>query len=79
MEGRGGGMIYIIRVIIICLLSSFRMLIGGKVRVMLTGGAPLAPETHDYIRYIIFVLMMPDIILKEKKNACNISFYILYI
>jgi len=25
-------------------------LIGGKVRVMLTGGAPLSPQTHEYIR-----------------------------
>lgn len=30
---------------------SFRNLIGGKVRVMLTGGAPLSPQTHEYIRY----------------------------
>lgn len=32
------------------IFKAVRMLIGGKVRVMLTGGAPLAPETHDYIR-----------------------------
>ena len=31
--------------------GSFRNLIGGKVRVMLTGGAPLSPQTHEYIRY----------------------------
>jgi len=32
------------------IFRTVRKLIGGKVRVMLTGGAPLAPETHDYIR-----------------------------
>jgi len=32
------------------LFRAVRKLIGGRVRVILTGGAPLSPETHDYIR-----------------------------
>jgi len=32
------------------IFKSVRALIGGRVRVILTGGAPLSPETHDYIR-----------------------------
>lgn len=30
--------------------KSVRDLVGGKIRLMLSGGAPLSPETHDYIR-----------------------------
>jgi long-chain acyl-CoA synthetase len=32
------------------IFRAVRNLIGGKVRVILTGGAPLSPESHDYIR-----------------------------
>jgi len=32
------------------IFKNVRLLIGGRVRVLLTGGAPLSPETHDYIR-----------------------------
>jgi long-chain acyl-CoA synthetase len=32
------------------IFKSVKLLIGGRVRVILTGGAPLSPETHDYIR-----------------------------
>jgi len=30
--------------------KSVRALVGGKIRLMLSGGAPLSPETHEYIR-----------------------------
>jgi len=30
--------------------KSIKALVGGKIRLMLSGGAPLSPETHDYIR-----------------------------
>ena len=29
---------------------SIRQLVGGRIRLMLSGGAPLSPETHEYIR-----------------------------
>ena len=29
-----------------------RQLVGGKIRLMLSGGAPLSPETHEYIRTV---------------------------
>lgn len=32
------------------IFKSVRDLVGGKIRLMLSGGAPLSPETHDYIR-----------------------------
>jgi len=32
------------------IFKSVRQLIGGRVRLLLSGGAPLSPETHDYIR-----------------------------
>ncbi|XP_023342990.1 long-chain-fatty-acid--CoA ligase 4 [Eurytemora carolleeae] len=32
------------------IFRAVRNLIGGRVRVILTGGAPLSPESHDYIR-----------------------------
>jgi len=30
--------------------KSVRALVGGRIRLMLSGGAPLSPETHEYIR-----------------------------
>ena len=30
--------------------NKIRALVGGKVRLMASGGAPLSPETHDFIR-----------------------------
>ena len=32
------------------ILRAVRKLIGGRVRILLTGGAPLSAETHEYIR-----------------------------
>ena len=32
------------------IFRSIRKLVGGRIRLMLSGGAPLSPETHEYIR-----------------------------
>ena len=32
------------------IFRAVRKLIGGRVRILLTGGAPLSAETHEYIR-----------------------------
>ena len=32
------------------IFSKFRAILGGKVRTLLSGGAPLAADTHDFIR-----------------------------
>ena len=33
------------------IFKSVRQLLGGRVKLLLSGGAPLSPETHNYIRY----------------------------
>ena len=30
--------------------KNLKALVGGKVRLIMTGGAPLSPETHNFIR-----------------------------
>ena len=37
------------------LLSSIRALLGGRVRAIMSGGAPLSPATHDYLRAVLGV------------------------
>lgn len=35
------------------IFRSIRELIGGRVRAMMSGGAPLAPDTHDYLKTVL--------------------------
>jgi len=51
------------------IFKSVRLLIGGRVRVILTGGAPLSPETHDYIRTCMGVPVLQGYGLTET-SAC---------
>ena len=30
-----------------------RLLVGGRVRAIMSGGAPLAPDTHDYLKSVL--------------------------
>ena len=41
-----------------CSMNEFRNfvvrnLVGGRVRAILSGGAPLAPDTHDYLKTVL--------------------------
>ena len=35
--------------------KSIRALLGGRVRAILSGGAPLSPSTHEYLRAVLGV------------------------
>ena len=37
---------------------SVRMLVGGRVRAILSGGAPLSEDTHDYLRNVLGVILL---------------------
>ena len=43
-----------------------RKLVGGKIRLMLSGGAPLSPETHEYIRTTFSVPLVQGYGLTES-------------
>lgn len=51
------------------IFKRIRKLLGGKVRVMVTGGAPLSPETHDFIRVCFCCPLMQGYGLTET-TAC---------
>ena len=44
------------------MFGSIRALVGGRVRAILSGGAPLAPDIHDYLRTVFGcpILQVPD-------------------
>ena len=35
------------------IFRSIRALVGGRVRAIMSGGAPLAPDTHDYLKTVL--------------------------
>ena len=35
------------------IFRSIRSLVGGRVRAIMSGGAPLAPDTHDYLKSVL--------------------------
>ena len=35
------------------IFRSIRLLVGGRVRAIMSGGAPLAPDTHDYLKSVL--------------------------
>jgi len=47
------------------IFRNVQKLVGGKIRVMLSGGAPLSPETHDYIRVCLSVPLVQGYGLTE--------------
>jgi len=51
------------------IFRSVRMLVGGRVRAILSGGAPLSEDTHDYLRNVLGVILLQGYGLTET-NAC---------
>jgi len=51
------------------IFKSVRMLLGGRVKLLLSGGAPLSPETHNYIRTCIGCPLLQGYGLTET-SAC---------
>lgn len=49
-----------------------RSLVGGKIRLMLSGGAPLSPETHDYIRVCLSLPLVQGYGLTESCACATI-------
>lgn len=52
--------------------KSVRDLVGGKIRLMLSGGAPLSQETHDYIRVAFGVDLVQGYGLTESCACATI-------
>jgi len=48
------------------IFKSIRALVGGRVRVMLSGGAPLAPDTHDYLKTVFGLPLLQGYGLTES-------------
>jgi long-chain acyl-CoA synthetase len=40
------------------IFRKMRSLVGGKIRLLLSGGAPLSPDIHDYVRYLTLRLFI---------------------
>merc|ERR1719420_2897531 len=51
------------------IFKSIRMLVGGRVRAILSGGAPLSEDTHEYLRSVLGVILLQGYGLTET-NAC---------
>jgi len=52
------------------IFRSIRMLVGGRVRAILSGGAPLSEDTHDYLRTVLGVILLQGYGLTET-SACG--------
>jgi len=52
------------------MFRSIRLLVGGRVRAILSGGAPLSEDTHDYLRAVLGVVLLQGYGLTETC-ACG--------
>jgi len=52
------------------IFRSIRLLVGGRVRAILSGGAPLSPATHDYLRTVLGAILLQGYGLTET-SACG--------
>lgn len=52
------------------IFRSIRLLVGGRVRAILSGGAPLSPHTHSYLRSVLGVHLLQGYGLTET-TACG--------
>ena len=54
--------------------NKIKALLGGRMRFAITGGAPLSPETHDFIRVCLGITLVQEqklfllLIFDEKKE-----------
>eukprot|EP00088_Acartia_fossae_P008574 TRINITY_DN14113_c1_g1_i4.p1 TRINITY_DN14113_c1_g1~~TRINITY_DN14113_c1_g1_i4.p1 ORF type:complete len:697 (+),score=216.34 TRINITY_DN14113_c1_g1_i4:275-2092(+) len=54
------------------IFKSIKKLVGGRVRVMLSGGAPLAPDTHDYLKTVFGLPLLQGYGLTESCACATI-------
>jgi len=57
------------------IFRSVRLLVGGRVRAILSGGAPLSPSTHDYLRSVLGSLLLQGYGLTETSACAAIMSY----
>ena len=48
------------------IFKKMRALVGGRIRLLLSGGAPLSPDTHDFVRN---ALSLP--LVQGRSTKCN--------
>jgi long-chain acyl-CoA synthetase len=54
---RAGQSTYIVDRIV---FNKIKALLGGRMRFAITGGAPLSPETHDFIRVCLGITLVQE-------------------
>ena len=54
------------------IFRSIRALIGGRVRAIMSGGAPLAPDTHDYLKSVLGCPILQGYGLTETSACATI-------
>jgi len=53
------------------IFSKFKAIVGGNMRVLLSGGAPLAPDAHDFVRTCLGITLLQGYGLTETAaTAC---------
>ena len=40
------------------IFNKFKAIVGGNLRVLLSGGAPLAPDAHDFVRTCLGITLL---------------------
>jgi len=54
------------------IFRNMRSLVGGRIRLLLSGGAPLSPDTHDYVRCALSLPLVQGYGLTESCACCSI-------
>jgi len=54
------------------IFRKMRSLVGGRIRLLLSGGAPLSPDTHDYVRCALSLPLVQGYGLTESCACCTI-------
>lgn len=54
------------------IFKNMRSIVGGRIRLLLSGGAPLSPDTHDYVRCALCLPLVQGYGLTESCANCTI-------
>lgn len=49
-----------------------RQIMGGKVRLVFSGGAPLSPDTHDFVKACLCVQVLQGYGLTESCSSATV-------
>ena len=53
------------------IFSKFKAIVGGNLNILLSGGAPLAPDAHDFVRTCLGITLLQGYGLTETAaTAC---------